>query len=333
MKVVLVLLAILLLFLAVGPASGAEVLKQVRAKHEKKLLDTEGVTGVFDDPVANEIVVMVERPEHVRKVPEKIDGIGVRVLVTGKITALDTAVAVPEAVSLIGKTKYSRKGMYRPVFAGISLGGAGIPGSCGTLGLVVRGTDGKTYALSNAHVLAMTTNAEPVSVGTPAWQPGGCDRGSAAMSIGTLAAYIPIDFTGETGVPNTADAAIALLDPSAYDSTSYGKVLNLRNNGFYTVSGTTTVGPWNLVRKSGRTSGVSYAFVLSDSATVRVQYTTEKIATFTDQIITTVMSRPGDSGSPVDLNGKFVGLLFAGSNTITVVCKAGHLVGPLGIIV
>ena len=332
MKVVLVLFAILLLFLAAGPASGAEVLKQVREKHEKKLLDTEGVTGVYDDPVANEIVVLVERAEHTRKIPEKVDGARVRVIVTGKITALDTAAAESEAVTLPGKAVYSRTAANRPLFGGISLGGAGIPHSCGTLGLVVRGTDGEVYALSNAHVLAMNTEAGFVPLGTEAWQPGGCDDGSLpGARIGTLADYISIDFTGTTGVPNRADAAIAILDEGTYDRL--GQVLNMRNNGFYTVRGTTPVRPWRLVRKSGRTSGVSYGLVLSSSASVQVQYTAGKVALFTDQVLTTPMSQPGDSGSPVDINGKFAGLLFAGSDTITVVCKAEHILGPLGITV
>jgi len=330
MKVVLVLLAILLLFLAAAPANGAAVLKQVREKHEKKLLDTEGVTGVYDDPVANEIVVLVERAEHIRKVPEKVDGTRVRVIVTGKITALDTAVAVPEAVSLPKKAVYSRTAANRPLFGGISLGGAGIPGSSGTLGLVVQGPGGKAYALSNAHVLAMDTEANFVSKGTEAWQPGGFDGGSSDTSIGTLADYIDIDFDDTTG-KNKADAAIALLDEGTYDRL--GQVLNMRNNGFYTVRGTTPARPWRLVRKSGRTSGVSYGLVLSSSASVWVEYIPEKVALFTDQILTTPMSQPGDSGSPVDMNGKFTGLLFAGSDTITVVCKAEHILGPLGITV
>ena len=327
MKVVPVLLAILLLFFATGPASGAGVLKQVRAKHEKMLLETEGVTGVFDDPEANEIVVMVERSEHIRHVPEKVDGVRIRTMVTGKINALDSAAAIPEAVSLPGKAVYSRIALNRPIFAGISLGNEAMPTGCGTLGLVVRGKDGEVYVLSNTHVLAMDRDANPVPGGTDAWQPGGCDGGSHVTRIGELAAAIPIDFTG--GVENKADAAVALLD----DDIGYrlGQVLNLRNNGFYTVTGTTTVRPWSLVRKSGRSGGVVYGVVLSDSASVQVQYAEGKTALFTDQVLTTPMSRPGDSGSPVDRNRKLVGLLFAGSDMITVVCKAEHFMGPLGI--
>ena len=326
LKVVLVLLAILLLFLAAGPASGAAVLKQVREKHEKKILETEGVTGIYDDPVTNEIVVLVERAEHTRKVPEEVDGIRTRVIVTGTIRALDMAAAVPEAVGSHGKAVYSRTGANRPLFGGISLGNKEMSTGCGTLGLIVMGPGGKAYALSNTHVLAMDRDANTVPENTEAWQPGGCDGGSSAGGrIGALAAYIPIDFNGI----NQADAAIALLD----DNIGYlpGQALNMRNNGFYTVSGTTAVRPWSLVRMSGRTSGVSYGVVLSSSASVQVQYAPGKTALFTDQILTTPMSHPGDSGSPVDRNRKLAGLLFAGSDTITVVCKAEHFMGPLGI--
>jgi hypothetical protein len=325
--VVLVLLVILLLFLAAGPASGADVLKQVREKHEKKILETEGVTGIYDDPATNEIVILVERPEHTRKVPEEVDGIRTRVIVTGTIRALDTVAAVPEALGQSGKVVYSRTTLQRPLFSGISLGNAGMPDGCGTLGLVVRGTGGGVFVLSNTHVLAMNRDGNLVPMGTEAWQPGGCDGGSSAGArVGELSEYIPIDFNGKE---NKADAAIALLD----DGVGYrpGQVLNARNNGFYAVSGTTSVRPWNLVRKSGRTSGVSFGFVLSDSASVQVQYAEGKVALFTDQILTTPMSQPGDSGSPVDRNRKLAGLLYAGSDTITVVCKAEHFVEPLGI--
>jgi hypothetical protein len=40
----------------------------------------------------------------------------------------------------------------------------------------------------------------------------------------------------------------------------------------------------------------------------------------------------GDSGSPVDKDGKFVGLAFAGSSSTAIVCKAKYIINGLGII-
>ena len=45
------------------------------------------------------------------------------------------------------------------------------------------------------------------------------------------------------------------------------------------------------------------------------------------------MRRGGDSGSAVDKNGNFVGLLFAGSDVNTIVCKAQYILTPLKITV
>jgi len=66
---------------------------------------------------------------------------------------------------------------------------------------------------------------------------------------------------------------------------------------------------------------------------VQVYYTDTKWAYLTDQIMTRAFSSPGDSGSAVDKNGKFVGLLYAGSNTVSVICKAQYILKPLGITV
>ncbi len=54
--------------------------------------------------------------------------------------------------------------------------------------------------------------------------------------------------------------------------------------------------------------------------TVKVNYG-GNWAIFRDQIVvsTSGFSAGGDSGSAVDKNGKFVGLLFAGSDTVTIV--------------
>jgi hypothetical protein len=64
---------------------------------------------------------------------------------------------------------------------------------------------------------------------------------------------------------------------------------------------------------------------------VKVYYTYFKYAIFKDRIL---IQQPFiESGSLVDKGGQFVGLAFAGSDTIAVVCKAKYIIQGLGIIV
>ena len=326
-----------LLFLLIGIGVGAanpDKLKEVRGKYEQKIFEIEGVTGVYDDEVTGQLVVMVEEEKHIKNIPKKFDDVDVEVRVTGKIWALDTEAASSLVLPL--QTEYSRTGRKRPVFGGISVGSAGFPNAAGTLGLVVKGKDKNPYVLSNAHVLAMNSNANFLKTGTAVWQPGGADTIPVGYPnpIGKLSKYTSIKFCflGYYCTPNYADAAIGKLDRGIqYDA--YGAVLGEDNTNKYIISGTASVGIEDTVRKSGRTSGVNYGTVQNPSASVLVSYTTYKQALFTDQILTSVMSQPGDSGSAVDKGGKFVGLLFAGSDTITVVCKARYILGPLGVTV
>jgi hypothetical protein len=73
--------------------------------------------------------------------------------------------------------------------------------------------------------------------------------------------------------------------------------------------------------------------VLATDATARIFVDPDEWGLFHDQIVTGTLGGPGDSGSAVDEDGKFVGLLSAGSENITIVCKAEHILGPLGITV
>ncbi len=323
MKNVIIVLAISVLFISIASGASQPSIKEVKEKHEAKLFDIDGVSGVSADEVKNEIIVYIEKPEVSRKVPKVLDGYSVKHVVTGKIKALQAATATETVI--IPMTIYSRISVQRPVFGGISLGNARIPNAVGTLGLVTA----NNYVLSNAHVLAMDSNANFVPIGTAAWQPGGYDGGLSSNTIGRLYKYIPIRFNSFFA-NNYADAAIATLTVSG-NKTS---ILNAANNGFYTISGSTTVSTGDTVRKSGRSSGVTTNTVNSQSASVRVYYTNSKWAIFKDQIIVNQpFIQAGDSGSSVDKDGKFVGLVFAGSDTIGVVCKAKYIISGLGITV
>lgn len=77
------------------------------------------------------------------------------------------------------------------------------------------------------------------------------------------------------------------------------------------------------VHKSGRTTGYTKGTVIATEVTVDVDYSdskTSRWARFTQQIMAGAMSEGGDSGSAVfDNGGNLVGLLFAGSDEVTII--------------
>ena len=81
------------------------------------------------------------------------------------------------------------------------------------------------------------------------------------------------------------------------------------------------------VQKMGRTSGYTKGEIVSTSWTGRVQYS-RGIAMFTDCILVEGkgFSAGGDSSSPVfDMEGNLIGILFAGSDTHTILCKIKNI--------
>jgi S1-C subfamily serine protease len=187
----------------------------------------------------------------------------------------------------------------------------------------VQGPGGYYYILSNAHVIAMNSKAQFLPLGTAVLQPGTYDGGTVEDKVGELYKYIKITF-GPKG-KNYADAAIAKITISESEYLA-NEVLDINNKDTYTINGMTEVNVGDSVRKSGRTTGVTTNTVFDTDATVKVWYTLSKWAVFYDQIL---VNQPfidsGDSGSPVDKGGAFVGLAFAGSSTTAVVCKAKYI--------
>ncbi|VVB96911.1 Uncharacterised protein [uncultured archaeon] len=325
----IIIIAILAIFL-ISMASGANPVKvkEVREKHEPELFAIEGVSGVSVDEENNEIIVYIEKPEISKKVPKVLDGFHVRHKVIGRIEALQTISAIEAPFAAYQTLTFSRTGSYNPVFGGISVGNPYI--TAGTLGLVTNDGSGKPIILSNAHVLALNSQNKFLPLGTPIYQPGPYDGGNSLNKIGVLSKYIGITFNSYRA-NNKADAAIATLSIPG----NKNEILNETNDGFYIISGTTTVSVNDIVRKSGRTTGVTTGIVTDTAASVKVSYG-GKWAIFKDQIIVSNLnsikfSDGGDSGSAVDKDGKFIGLLFAGSSTTTVVNKAGNVLAPLGI--
>ncbi|HZY45866.1 MAG TPA: trypsin-like serine protease [Anaerolineae bacterium] len=254
-------------------------------------------------------------------VPKTVGDVKTDVIETGKIVAFQNL-----------------KQRMRPAQPGVSIGHYQI--TAGTFGcLVKRGSD--IFILSNNHVLANSNNAQ---VGDPIWQPGRFDNGSSADQIAKLEQFIPIGFTGDTTTPppndrpgcaplagilslfapkpasqpvtinqpgnNTVDCAIA--KPLTTDLVTS----NILSIGIPIGVGNATLG--TPVQKTGRTTGYTTGQISQIDVTVTVDYDGQA-ATYRNQLMAGPMSAGGDSGSAVlDMNKRVVGLLFAGSDTSTI---------------
>jgi len=213
----------------------------------------------------------------------------------------------------------------RPVPIGVSTGHPSI--TAGTIGARVTDDGGNVYALSNNHVYAASNSA---LINDAVIQPGDFDGGSSpADDIGTLSAFVEIKFDGTN---NVIDAAIALSSTDDLDkatpSDGYGIPKSL----------TTTASINQRVIKYGRTTRQTKGRVDAINATVLVNYGLPGIARFVGQVIIRPgnFSAGGDSGSliVVEKGGdklKPVGLLYAGSSSITVANPIGAVLDAFGV--
>jgi hypothetical protein len=305
---------------------------EAHRKHSLELMGINGVvgSGVGADPQGEPEIKVFTARTGVVDIPSVLDGVPVKDKVTGRFYALfDTTARLD-----------------RPVPLGVSTGHPAI--TAGTIGARVIDSAGRVYALSNNHVYAAVNSA---TTGDPVLQPGAYDGGKVGSDptsidgdeIGTLFSYQPITmcrwiwqglwYTCPT--TNTVDAAIALSSTELLgNSTPSGS----DPNAYYTPSEETAepfVG--QAVKKYGRTTELTYGTVDAVNVTVDVCYndTCSEIARFMDQISITPgnFSGGGDSGSLiVTQDGNHpVGLLFAGSNTITLANRISSVLSTFGV--
>jgi hypothetical protein len=304
-------------------------LVEARKALEQELLPLAGAgfVGIAHSEAEGEIIVFVEDEQTKQRVPHSFEGYAVRTEVTGKIQTFSTQVAEP-----LADVSQDRQGEVRPLVGGTSLSALVTKNSrrylyAGTLGMVTY--DNKI--LSNAHVIAMNPDTyEFLDTGTPILQPGTGDGGTLVNQVGELRAYIPIDYA--PGAENYADAAIGSID----DGVSASPGEQFYEEGDYWIEGWTNVSTGDIVRKSGRTTGVTTGEVFQTNGSVWIGYG-DQSAYFVDQIVVAQenwsFAAPGDSGSAVDKDGKFVGLVFAGSEKWAFINKAEHIIEGLGIAV
>ncbi len=290
-------------------------IQEIRAEVEEDLLGRLNVVGVgvgYKEVGGKETTdlclhVYVEKklpkaelaPEAL--VPETVQGLPTDVIEVGVIEAQTYTACV------------------RPARPGYSIGHYRI--TAGTFGCLVRGCGcGRTYILSNNHVLA---NSNQARIGDLILQPGPYDRKPCyPRVIARLAAYVPIRFGA--GNYNLVDAALAL-------PISYHLVIPYLPNGSLP-RGTKQAYLGMDVFKFGRTTQFSRGKVRGIDVTVGVRYGGGKVAYFRHQILTTNMSRGGDSGSLLlSSDGYGVGLLFAGSSRVTIHNNIHNVLIALGV--
>lgn len=286
---------------------------KIRRTVEPDVLKIPGVTGV--GRTNRKLRIYVESLNPV-EVPGEIAGVPIEVFETGPIMAMNLlnqysynvgplytsekpAPYLPPQIA----TQAVRTDRWRPAPGGVSIGHPKITAGSQGSGLGFLGYD---LGLSNNHVLAAgsTVQNPQAVIGDPIYQPGPYDGGSPIDALGALYEYIPID---EVNM-NTVDAALWKPDKGVMSD----EILEIGEP-----TGVTQVALHEVVKKSGRTTGLTQAEVLDTDATINVNYGTFTAA-FNHQIVTEFMSNGGDSGSLLlTKSNKAVGLLFAGSNIVT----------------
>jgi hypothetical protein len=258
-------------------------------------------------------------------VPKQLAGVQTDVLNVGDVFA-GVHAPLDEPLSLTRRL--------RPVEGGYSVGHFAI--TAGTIATCVYdilpegstnppahgiGVPSRYYILSNNHVLANSNNA---NLGDVILQPGPADGGTnPADRIARLSRFIPITFAPQVPLSqhrNLVDAAIAEGQFHDLDREIFwtGYVRGWRRKAGVTVG--------TLVKKCGRTTSFTTGRITAINATIDVNYGMGRTARFVDQILTTNLSAPGDSGSLVTtLDNVAVGLLFAGSSVQTILNQIEHV--------
>lgn len=322
-----------------GQATGeAAVLVFVTQKvPESQLPERDVIPRMMDDGTPTDVVavghVAAQRQQQ-RRTSGRSEDRGVSYQSDGSTAEQLAGLSQPLLEELSGLGQFEPqllKRRMRPSPSGFSVGNVRV--TAGTLGSVVYdflpgatvdppgpglGTPSKFYILSNNHVLADSNRAQ---LGSPILQPGAFDGGTdPADRIATLDRFITIQFAPQIPVErhnNVVDCALGAVDFQDATREQYfsGAPRAWRRKANVAVG--------DLVKKTGRTTNISFGRIIAVDATIDVNYGTAGTARFKDQVLTTSISAGGDSGSLVtSLDNVATGLLFAGSSVVTV---ANHI--------
>lgn len=218
------------------------------------------------------------------EVPLTVNGISTDVIQVGDIVALQ-----------------------RPTECGVSVGHFLI--TAGTLGCLVKQSNGDLFILSNNHVLANSNDAQN---GDNILHPGPMDGGDSSSPIAQLTDFEPLKLDDN---PNFIDAAIAKVINIGDIKPSIVTIGNVQQPVM-------PAAQFQSVRKQGRTTQHTVGIITDLMADIRVRYG-GKVAYFENQLAITGMSGSfssgGDSGSLIvdAVTRRPVGLLFAGGGNTT----------------
>lgn len=235
-------------------------------------------------------------------VPTEIGGVPTDVVTAGLIKPLQIfgSSFTPPTVDPVQKV--------RPLQPGCSIGHYLV--SAGTLGCIVRDRQtSRPLLLSNNHILANSSNGSDgrCRAGDAILQPGAYDGGQYPRDIiASLERYIPI-----RKAENLADAAVAT--PVA-DLEIDEEII-----GAGPINGVSDAVPGMAVQKFGRTTRLTRGEVMAIQVDTNPIRYNDYTAAFVNQVFLSNMSAGGDSGALImDTTNKAVGLLFAGSNMVTI---------------
>jgi hypothetical protein len=298
-----------------------------------------GTAVGIDDSGNTSLLVYVDQEsskagEAVRNLPRDIRGVAVQVQLTDKFRAVAQSSAGVDAVNHKAK-------QVPPIQLGTSGGWRYdlANGFCcgGTLGSLVS-IGGVKHILSNYHVfeadIVSGGNSRVAQTGDPVIQPGLIDVNCNAATAQNVATLVK-----KSSLPGSnVDCSVAQITPGMVNSS--GAILEIG-----TISSQTIAASLNqLVKKSGRTTGLTHSRVTGLNATISVSYENECAGgtaftkTFTGQIVVrnigSLFLNSGDSGSlmvqDVTTNPRAIGLLFAGSSTTAIANPIGQVLSFLG---
>ncbi len=309
--------------------ASTEDLLAIKATVEARYLAQPGVTGidvgykfvggVKTDEVAIRIHVASKRRSvpKAQLVPAEIDGAVTDVLErTYELQVAQRDVGV----GLLADTVH-----YTTLEGGISIGPSRVVGGsifAGTLGaIVIDNVTNQRAALTNFHVACVDSTW---AVGDRQVQPSRIDTGSVPAD--EFGAILRATLSAEV------DGSVLSIDSGR---TSSGDVVDIGN-----VRGTTPATLGAVVRKRGRTTGLTHGSVDGLGASVNIDYgdgigvrtLTNQISIATDTTQNPLFSDHGDSGSVViDANGFVIGLLFAGGGTNTLANPIASVLSELNV--
>lgn len=229
------------------------------------------------------------------------------------------ATDVVEVGELIAQTG---RGRFRPAMSGVSVGMKN--GGAGTLGFVAL-KDDRLCIVSNNHVLVSTDS----EVGDVISQPGALDGGKLpADEIAQVGGWIDLDFAGGANLVDVAWASIDERDVEPGEIYQFGPFDCRPDRATQD----------QLVRKSGRTSGMTRGLISDELATVVVRYPGRGAAVLREQLLVTGVdghpfSESGDSGSLVfdEENRRPLGLLCGGSPKRSIVNRIDNVLTALDV--